>query len=263
LWPQCDFQEIEWTKTSPTTFFNVRPKKLDLDGILRNLEAAAASTTNENDPAASIAVLPELSLHHSDDLFGALTSDPDLYPEVVVAGSAHEVVDGRNANVSQTYLNGAPLLTQEKYHRLVFSADEEQLNEDIAPDLPFVVRLPSGSITRLAVSVCADLHDGNLRHELENAGVNLWLVPAMTPGLGGFAHAVSALAGANQAISLVANTVAPQKKGQVPFAVLVGMPLQDEASRHYQVPSGGMRFRGVVTLATEASSTRIHQHHWS
>ena len=54
--------------------------------------------------------------------------------------------------------------------------------------------------------VCKDLLDPKVRHLLEDAGVSLVLVPALTPKIGQFETYTAALAHANQAIVVVANS---------------------------------------------------------
>ena len=169
-------------------FFDVGPVEWDEEATLSLLRQAADE--------AEVAVLPELSLPHPEALETALGARPGEYPSLVVAGSAHRrerPPDGGReirCNESRVYLDGACVAVARKCHpfatkRIGNRRFAQALSEDITAERKTITIL-SGRHTRLAVVICADLNDQRIPPMLVEAGVNLLLVPALTPDVGAF-----------------------------------------------------------------------------
>jgi hypothetical protein len=221
--PYADFDDdVDWTPGAHDWFW-VRPRRFDEAGILDQLAEAAAHP----DGPAAIAVLPELSLPEPGALGPALRENPERYPAVTVAGSAHEEVDGRRANVSCTYIDGAEVLRHHKHQGLHLRRNGTDYPEGLSEPAG-VLTVVAGASARLAVVICADLMNDDVKECLESCGVNLLLVPAMTPGVGGFKGPLAGVASRNQGVSLISNTVAPPLASpQHQFLAYLGLPVQD------------------------------------
>lgn len=231
LHPYTDWDvDFDWApEPKRDRWFWVRPKSFEADAILRNLRLAVAE-----EPAARIAVLPELTLPVPDALEEDIRAAPAEYPPLIVAGSAHveETVDGETVrgNVSITYMRGARLLVTRKYQPLALP---EYGEEDLTPGSPHILRLPSDVHTRLGVAICADLQNPRLVQLFTSMGVNLLIVPSMTPVEGTFPAALAGPVGYCQAIGILANVVPP--KPERPFLVMLGRPFGgagDQVSQH-------------------------------
>lgn len=221
-------------------FFDVRPKVVDGDWILSRLSAAGA--------VAEIAVLPELALQTPDALGPALAADAGAYPPLVVAGSAHVVDDRGHSNLSVTYLHGIPVLEHRKVHPMVLKvSDDVRLSERLT-DGPHVVRCLCCSKTRMAVAICADLIDRTIPSLLEHVGVNLLLVPALSPHEGSFNSTAAGLAGRNQGVTVIVNGSPAPEPGEEPFMVLAGAPFRrpSDQSRSFAPPPTGRRATGWI-----------------
>jgi hypothetical protein len=237
-------------------FFSVRPKVFDASWILERLADARER--------AEIGVLPELCLPEPGALGGALRSDPTRYPPIVVAGSAHVTaqVDGHpvRSNVSVVYLHGVPLLEHKKAHPLVLSiAPGVTLRERLTLE-PKVVRCACSDSTRLATVICADLNDQDIPALLEMLGVNLLLVPALTPHEGAFGRTASGLAGMAQGVTVIVNgTPPPSPKDGEPFMVMAGAPDRVPANqvRSFQPPASGRRAHGCLDPNVALSQASI------
>lgn len=228
-------------RRTESTFFDVRPRQWDCDQVARQLNAIAAEV--------EIAVLPELSLPQVDALEEALAAEPGAFPPLIVAGSAHVSEEDRDedpvrANESRIYLDGRRVAAQRKIHAFLMRVFEGErlprpLREGITPEEKPLTIL-AGDRTRLAVAICADVIDSRIPHLLEEAGVNLLLVPALTVDPGSFNSDACRIAAQAQGVTVVVNGdgTALVEDGEVPFLVMVGVPRprQGEQSREYERP---------------------------
>jgi len=200
LHPFLGAQNLQIAERTPSWFFGVAPVNWDLERILEQLRLVAD---------IEIAVLPELCLPFADALEDALELEPDNYPSLIVAGSAHvreNGVDGTGeirANESRTYLSGKLIGTHRKIHpfktkHLAGHELKRSLMEGLTAERKTIVIL-SGEHTRLATVICADLNDEKIPLYLQAAHVNFLLVPALTGGAGAFNGAVCTLASQCQA----------------------------------------------------------------
>jgi len=213
-------------------FFGVQPKEWDEEAVLELLAAAKED--------AEIAVLPELTLPRPGELQKALSEEPDRYPAIVVAGSAH-TKDGTAAgaqheirsNESRIYLDGKCVAFARKHH--VFATKTigsetfpEPLKEDLTVEQKTVMVL-SGRKTRLAVVICADLIDAVIPRLLPAAGVNLLLVPAMTKKIGSFNPPICDIAGYCQGVAAVVNA----RCGETgkPFLLMLSVPREQPSEQ--------------------------------
>ncbi len=221
-------------------FFNVRPKAVDQDWLLSHLRAAAA--------LAEIAVLPELSLRAPDDLGGALAANPADVPPLVVAGSAHVTDDAGRSNLSVTYLDGIPVLEHRKIHPMVLSLSGGVRLRERLTDGPHTVRCLCCSQTRMAVTICADLIDRTIPTLLQQVGVNVLLVPALSPHEGSFNSTATGLAGHNQGVTVIVNGSPVAEPGEDPFMILAGAPFRRprDQSRSFPPPAAGRRTIGWI-----------------
>lgn len=206
-WGRSDDLEVaELDGDPPTRFFAVRPRTWEGEGVLRQLRAVRD---------AGIAVLPELCLPAPQALMEAIEADPGSYPRVIVCGSAHASTpngDGSliRVNESLVLIDGRPLIRQRKVHPFTtrwLEAERElpvPAVEWLTTDDP-VIQIAAGSMTRLAVAICADLNDVELPDILATVGVNMLLAPALTPSAGAFTGAIGKLASRNQGVSVIVN----------------------------------------------------------
>jgi hypothetical protein len=237
---------------SGTTVFNVKPRRWSPDEVLDWLRSVRHH---------QIAILPELCLPSPDALGPQLAATPSEYPPLIVAGSAHIERPGEagplRANESYVYLDGQVVHVHRKLHPLKTSTlGNRRFNAPISEGLtrePKDLVVLAGEHTRLAVVICADLNDNLIPKLLEEAGVNLLLVPALTYSAGAFTGAVSSLASQCQAICVVANagldaTMSSDGKTNArPFLVLASVPRPEphEQVQSYRDPSDSVLPRGV------------------
>jgi hypothetical protein len=228
-------------ETTASTFFGVHPRNWDLDGVVEQLQGVASDV--------EIAVLPELSLPEADALEDALAADPGSFPAMVVAGSAHlSECNGSGeavrANESRIYLDGRRVATHRKIHPYVLKSFQgatlsTPLMEGITNEEKSITIL-AGDRTRLAVAICADILDSRLPKLLEEAGVNLLLVPALTKDTGSFNGGICGIASQTQGVTVVVNGdgAALVEDGEMPFMVMAGVPRPSagEQSREYHRP---------------------------
>jgi hypothetical protein len=234
-------------QTGPGKFFDVKPTMVEPADLLARL----ATVTD----AAEIAVLPELCLTHPSELEAGLKDNPDAYPPLVVAGSAH-VREGPagegevRANESRVYLDGEQVLAHRKHHpfrtkELNGKTYAAPLEEDLSSEQKTITVL-AGMHTRLAVVICADLLDLKVPRRLIAAGVNLLLAPAMTKKVGSFATAIQQISGQCQGVSAVAN--ARFSPAGEPFLCLLGTPRVDPAEQFAAIDARGLEPSPEVAL---------------
>ena len=212
-------------------FFDVGPVAWDEEAVLSLLRQAASE--------AEVAVLPELSLPHPEALETALGEGPEKYPPLVVAGSAHRrerpSEGGREirCNESRIYLDGACVAVARKNHPFATKAIgnrrfAQAMTEDITNE-PKAITVLSGQHTRLAVVVCADLNDQRIPPMLVEAGVNLLLVPALTPDAGAFNGSICEVASRCQGVAAVVN--ARLTTTGDPFLIMAAVPRPTPANQ--------------------------------
>jgi predicted amidohydrolase len=218
-------------------FFDVSPESWDADAVLALLARA-------REEGADIAVLPELSLPDPGSLQKGLEASPESYPPLVVAGSAHcstgtAAGDEIRSNESRVYLDGKCVAIAHKHHPFVTkdllgTPYPEGISEDLTGEQKTIMVL-SGSRTRIAVVICADLNDLQIPQLLVAAGVNLLLVPAMTEKIGSFNAPLSAIAGYCQGVCAIANT----RWGEdgKPFLCMVSVPREDPSQQSVALPA--------------------------
>lgn len=108
-------------------FFDVHPRRWDLEGVLELLERVKD---------VEVAVLPELSLDRPDALEQALSKDPARYPRLVIAGSAHVrertgSPEEVRANEARIYLDGE-LVGRHRKSRAYIATKKGSFNGPIA-----------------------------------------------------------------------------------------------------------------------------------
>jgi len=222
VFPIHGLEHFEISQIEPEWFFGVRPKEWDPEAVLELLASLPVDV--------QIAVLPELTLPDADALEEELGRNPQRYPPLVVAGSAHVCdpgagEDDTRSNESRVYLDGRRVL----WHRKIHPYAARQLNgTTYDPPLPegindgdAEIRILAGSRTHMAVVICADLNDEVIPLLLEDAGVNLLLVPALTTDLGSFNGAATGLASRRQAVTAVVNAGFGEGDS---FCFFVGVP---------------------------------------
>ena len=220
-------------------FFDVVPRHWDEEATLDLL----ASVKGE----AQIAVLPELSLPAPGELGGGLGKEPEKYPGLIVAGSAHTrngAADNPGneirSNESRVYLDGRCVAVARKHHP--FATKEingevypAELSEDLTGEQKTIMVL-SGQKSRVAVVICADLDDEQIPRLLQAAGVNVLLVPAMTRKIGPFNPPICAIAGFCQGIAVIANT--RWAEDGKPFLSMLAVPREAPGEQSIAVDGG-------------------------
>lgn len=245
-------------EVTPGWWFGVRPRRWDADAVLDQLRRVAD---------AGCAVLPELALPEPGALAALLAEHHTACPPLVVAGSAHDrcphpedPARSLRVNESRAYLHGAPLLRHRKVvcFETRHIGDGEPLPEPLPEGLTSETKtltVAAGTTTHLAVAICADLN-GEIAPLLRTLGVNLLLVPALTPHDGAFNGVLALLATHCQGVSVVANgapPATPPKPGEdpavrpEPFLVMAAVPRLDprEQTATYPAPAHGRRATGV------------------
>jgi hypothetical protein len=210
-------------------FFDVRPKHWDLDDALDQLRRVAAA-------GVEIAVLPELCLPCPGALEEKLAENPDQFPALVVAGSAHVREPHRSgnreirANESRVYLEGERIATHRKFHHFEFRemgdfAFDRKRKEALTGEQKTVTVLASER-TRLAVLICADLNDNRVPEILTSTGINMLLVPSLTPRPGSFNGAICNVASYCQGIATIVNVELNglEGHGAGPFFAMAAAP---------------------------------------
>jgi hypothetical protein len=244
---RADMQAVP-DEVNDSWWFGVRPtaSAWDVNYIIRQLRDAAAESSG---PPCRIAVLPELSVADPDQLAELVRDAWTDLPALIVLGSSHvSYVDedrAVRANESRIYLRGAELFRYRKRHPFqtrAFSPDRSQpLPEGITHPPRF--SLASGTATRLAVAICSDAMDTSLIAELHSLGVNLLLVPALSPDLGSFTLALSGIPSASQGVCVIVNGTPPGQWSEPLFMVLASVPRKhpDQQWREFFPPSDGSR----------------------
>ncbi len=221
--------------------FDVGPSSWSPQETLRALAAVSRS---------EIATLPELSLPSPTALERELARNPERYSPMVVAGSAHALLDEHRqqlrVNESRVYIDGAVALTHRKIrpletHNIGNDRYANLIREDLRPEQNKITLL-SGESTRMAVVICSDLIDRGIPRVLEECGLNLLLVPSLTYKTGSFNGVACMLASTCQALCVVVNPVLDRLASQskAPFTMLAAVPHSGskEQSHEYFLPRG-------------------------
>lgn len=250
--PYAIADDLVIEEVTDEAFFWVTPREWRPGEIMSQLRLAAE--------LAGVVVMPELSLPRPDALGAEIAGAHDVLPALIVAGSAHAEVDDAElpdgtARVNRliVYLYGARLLSHDKIHEFV--ASYLGPDHDIRPRREDLTRRPgritvaAGTMTRLAAVICADLNDDEIPSLLEEVGVNLLLVPALTAEPGAFESACSSLARC-QGVTVIVNgtAVQPPRSTIEPFMVLVGLPIPTDQVREILQPMSGRRAIGLAKL---------------
>lgn len=250
LHPALDIEAETVRDGDPPWFFDARPRTTCLDALLSRLREARD---------VEIGILPELSLTAANALEPVLRRSPGDYPPLIVAGSAHirERSSSRQsevrANESRVYLDGQLIAVHRKIHpflwrRRASNGSEQRLIEGLTDEAKSLHVL-AGDHTRLAVVICSDLNDELIPRLLEEAGVNLLLVPALTTGEGAFNGAICELASRCQALSVIVNAAGGATAGAPrPFHAMVAVPRADanKQSTEYWAPGNDYPALGVI-----------------
>lgn len=229
--------EVDKEDRTAGSFFGVHPRRWNPDEVLDALRKVHGK--------AEIAVLPELSLPSPDALGTALAAAPDDFPPLIIAGSAHveETRGGEQvrANEARIYLDGQIVGSHRKIRAFEMGRglDGKKLPataREGLTDEPKQITVLASDDTRLAVLICSDLLDPKIGQRLEDASVNLLLVPALTPEPGSFNGDICVLAGHFQAVSVVVNVDSSAFEGVNPFEVLAAVPRPraPDQSREYR-----------------------------
>lgn len=215
---------------------------------------------DERDQASARAQLDEILRVCADErvdllCFPELTLDPDLlralsqallvrnrtrHPALVVTGSFHLQGDRCFVNRCDVFdARGEPLWSQEKCTafeipaaqaaemsaeaRASLGIDDRGGHEDIRSGE--VLQVVDSPIGRLVTPICLDFIGHDLRTLFTDAGINLFLVPAMTLGLTEFAARARELGTDNRASTFVVNSDwLPRRLGVDVERVLVYLP---------------------------------------
>lgn len=230
--------------TQQGTIFGVGPLAAPANGENRDTAVlarvyGALEQVRAVSPDLAICVLPECSLHKAD-LLGLLDEDKwSSIAPLIVAGSAHEKVDGLNCNRSITYYKGIPII--EHYKRVPYRR-RDAVEEIASPD---AITVCSGTTSRLAVAICADLNTTWLLTIYAALGVNLLLVPSWSPKVGTFGVALGTIAGYCQGIGLIAN--GPKSDGDTAawfFAISV-VPREEPEPIFHRPPTDSQPLAGI------------------
>jgi len=205
-------------------FFGIGPKE-----PVSALEAARAQLEGALGEGAQILVLPEVCLDTDEvhSLRAFLESRTEHY--VAALGSSHELVEGERRNVARLVTRVHDDL-QEKIVgvRMKVPADdgEVEAREDIEPAQPRV-RIFFGRHWSVAVAICRDFIDVEIKRVLEDLRVSIVLVPACSPTTQDFESGAHQLANNAQAHVLVANMCSESERA--PAAAILGRPVASEA----------------------------------
>jgi predicted amidohydrolase len=227
------------------------------------VELVKATMRYAEDQGLAIVVFPELTVFppalEAISSFLRDRADHTLPPHLVVAGSRHRpLVDGAAFDDPTTeFINeavifdgfGEEVYSHEKFARFYYKRieDGEKFIEAVRQRIPDSLTVLDLGIAHAVTLICKDFLVEGLEW-LRKAGVDLWLVPAMTRDVGAFAGLAWARGSLNQGIVAVANTCS-----------LWGKDPSDFDGRHRQTgfvyfperfPDPGLHFYGCADDAT-------------
>lgn len=225
-------------------FFDVSPKQWDGEALLERLRQAKLD-------GAEIAILPELCMPCPDAIAVDLAEAPGEYPRLVIAGSAHVRETSTagsheiRANESRIYLDGEQVAVHRKFHPFEFKSvgaiELDRRRSEALTGEQKTMTILAGERTRTVVLICADLNDDRLSDVLISAGVNLMLVPSLTPSPGAFNAPICDIACYCQGVGAIANVeldgVEPGEER--PFFAMASAPHPRSGwQSHEYVPEG-------------------------
>ena len=161
------------------------------------------------DADARVIVLPELSGSLAIAERIARRLDAEDVQRLVIPGSWHTDVRGRPANVTRGLISGHP--DPMRHRKLTEISDllahdpGHRFREGVEAGQPPTLTVHVAGAYRLAVLICKDLLDAGVRAALELMGVNVLLVPAMSPTTGWFVDRALGQVASAQAITVMAN----------------------------------------------------------
>jgi len=252
--PYADENDLRVNTVNPDWWFDVAPSRWDGNALLAALKRSAEYARG--------AVITELALPDPDQLTDEIYAHRRELPDLIIAGSAHAHHPGagpRGADVrtneTVVYLDGTEVARHRKIHPYaakylgsghVFSTPRP---EGITPERKTLSVL-SGQLTRLGSVICADLNDVEVPQLLVELGVNLLLVPAVSPRDGAFNGAAAQVASQCQGVTLIANgapLIDPRRPPSRPaFQVLAGVPrAAPQQQTHEELPGASLGRRAI------------------
>lgn len=179
---------------------------------------------------AEILVFPELCLEDRILPEVATIAAQSKNLKLVVLGSVHSNQSGHNRNRCWIWLRDHGLLSTDKREPATFHDQTESIRS--SRDVSVWV---SPAISMM-VLVCRDALDAASQAIISKMGINLLIVPAMSPGMSSFQGALAAVSTSAQGIGIVANN--PQNFGDDEIGVQRGwISLPVETSALIPIPS--------------------------
>jgi hypothetical protein len=246
--PNVTLGEFDLEQEASQHFFGVAPQ--DSAEQSRQLEAALEKAAQLG---IEILVLPELCL--DPDLQESLSSSLARFPslKVVVVGSVHTVADGVRRNRSRILVGGRGNAIVDKH----YPAEIGRRIERIVGATEFTVW--TSPFVSLAVLICRDALAPDLNNLVQRLGVNLLLIPAMTPQIGGFLGILNSVSCENQGFAVLANNpadwAAVGEEASVPLAVFA-TPIETHSPDIVHPDEQG------VCLISMSTSDLIPHAHW-
>lgn len=207
----------------PHQFFPIEPADPAAQGrVVQDLARTALGSK------AAVSVLPELALRaeHVDQLADIVREHPS--PHLLIAGSHHVVERGRRENVAVGLLAGrSDRLTHKKTTPATFDfGGSHPMKEGIARRERLELTVYQADRYRLAMPICKELLDVRMTEALDRLGVNLLLVPSLSPKSAPYGVAVGMRVARAQALSFVVNGPlrGPDEQPILP-PVLIGQPV--------------------------------------
>lgn len=194
---------FDTAEAGPATLFS-SVRAIDAEA----LEAVAVElTTRALACSPRIVMLPELCATESlERTLITLCRDHEHPPCVLVAGTRHQIRDGRRTNEACIWFSGQPRpFQQEKLNAVRLTHEGRPHAEDIDP-AGGIVRVFHTPLASVVVLVCKDALEPELPHALGALGVTFCLVPALTPCLGPFDNNLRQLVTAAQTFAAVVAT---------------------------------------------------------
>lgn len=238
--PAVGKETVEFEEVGDEHFFDVAPKCWDGEVVLERLRAARRA-------GAEIAILPELCLPRPDSIATELARFPGDFPRLVIAGSAHLREAAANgdretrANESRVYLEGEQIASHRKFHPFEFKRlgeiELDRRRSEALTGEPKTITVLAGERTRMVVLICADLNDDRISDILISTGINLMLVPSLTPSPGAFNAPICDVACYSQGVAAIVNAELDglRAEAEPPFFAMASTPHPESGaqSREY------------------------------
>jgi predicted amidohydrolase len=218
---------LHWTEMSATNnrgqAFPVRPadpaqQRARLTDLVNRAQAAEVV----------MAVLPELCVSADDIESLAPLVQSFGAPQLVVAGSHHVMVDNKPENVAVGLLAGTKKRMRQVKNAPFTSetSPRRPLKEGIRRRSRVELNVYQADRYRYAITICRDLLDERVRKAYDRMGVNVLLVPALSPKTQPFRNAVAARVASAQALTIVVNGPLNGPTGSpIEPAIVVGQPV--------------------------------------